>query len=149
MRWYTHVVFGLLLAVLVLPFVENMYVFVAVVLFSSLLPDIDQKDARIHRYLPFTRWVEYVFYHRGICHSLLIPALLFSILFSLGYIEIGMAVVLGYCSHLVMDSLTPRGVFYFYPLSGFHVKGFVKVGGLWEMVIFGVIVGALIVLIFY
>ena len=136
MRWYTHIVFALLIVILILPFVENAAVFTAVVLFASLLPDIDQKNARIHRYLPFTRWIQSIFDHRGIFHSLMVPVLLFSILYITGYVEIGMAVVLGYCSHLAIDSLTPHGVFYLYPLHGFHVKGFVKVGGLVEMGLF-------------
>ena len=143
MRWYTHIVFALLIVILILPFVENAAVFTAVVLFASLLPDIDQKNARIHRYLPFTRWIQSIFDHRGIFHSLMVPVLLFSILYITGYVEIGMAVVLGYCSHLAIDSLTPHGVFYLYPLHGFHVKGFVKVGGLVEMGLFVGMVGSL------
>ncbi len=148
MRWYTHIVFGLLAAAMFLTAVDVAHspLFIALVLFSSLLPDIDQKDARIHRYLPFTRWVQSVFDHRGIFHSLAIPALLFSILYLSGYVEIGVAVLLGYCSHLVIDSLTPHGVFPLYPLTAFHVKGFVKVGGVWEMVIFWLMMVGLIIL---
>jgi membrane-bound metal-dependent hydrolase YbcI (DUF457 family) len=57
-------------------------------------------------------------------------------------------VVLGYCSHLAIDSLTPHGVFYLYPLHGFHVKGFVKVGGLVEMGLFVGMVVSLALLFF-
>lgn len=141
-------VFGLLVGLLFLSWFENKILFMALVMFGSLLPDIDNKNARIHRYIPFTRWIQLVFEHRGVFHSLLIPSLSFLILSLFGYVEIGMAIVLGYSSHLVMDSLTPHGVFYFYPLHRFHVKGFVKVGGVVEKVIFiGMVGGLLLILI--
>ena len=147
MMWYTHLVFAFLLALLVQSFVEHAAIFTLIVLFASLLPDIDQKDARIHRYLPFTRWIQLIFRHRGIFHSLLIPSLLFLVASAFGYVEAGIAIALGYCSHLAMDSLTPHGVFYFYPLHQFHVKWFVKVGGAVEMAMFVGMMGSLAFLI--
>ena len=140
MMWYTHVVFGLLVALVFLTFVDvtSPFVFILLVLFASLLPDIDQKDARIHRYVPFTRWVQWVFEHRGFFHSLFPPALLYIIFLSFGLEWIGIALALGYISHLLLDSLTKMGVNFFYPAS-VRIHGPIKTGGIMEHVLFVII----------
>ncbi|MBI4153336.1 metal-dependent hydrolase [Candidatus Woesearchaeota archaeon] len=149
MMWYTHIVSGLLVAAIFLTFVDvsSSPVFIMLVLFASLLPDIDQKDAHIHRYLPFTRWIQSIFEHRGFFHSVFPALLLFVFPFSFGFWDAGAALLLGYCSHLIADGITPTGIYPFYPVKSVHLRGFVKVGGLLEMILFGVMVGLAAIII--
>ena len=138
--WYTHVVFGLLLSLVFLTSIDvtSPFVFILLVLFSSLLPDIDQKDARIHRYVPFTRWIQTVFEHRGIFHSLFPPVFIYIVFLFFKLEWIGFALALGYISHLLLDGLTKMGIDLFYPAS-MHIRGPIKTGGMMELVLFVII----------
>lgn len=96
--------------------------------FSALLPDLDNTEStieniRIFGYRPLKGpafIIDKIFKHRGFLHSLLALALLaFGLLGFLPQIplEIHLAILFGYASHLVTDSMTPDGVPWFYPIE--------------------------------
>ncbi len=132
MRGPTHALGGACAAGLFIVFhLPHQYPLVAlsaVSAFASLLPDLDntQSTAENIRVLGFRPLkivgyvVEKLFKHRGFLHSLTAVALIAFVL--LGFLpkialEIHLAILFGYLSHLVLDALTPEGIQWFYPLD--------------------------------
>ncbi|MXP50977.1 metal-dependent hydrolase [Pantoea sp. SoEX] len=91
------------------------------VLITCLIPDIDHPHSLIGQRL---RWISkpmfFTFGHRGFTHSLLalIVLSIFKIIF-LDNIKIPddvfQGMIIGYCSHILADVLTPAGVPLFWP----------------------------------
>ena len=87
---------------------------------SALLPDLDTQKSTIGKTVPVIPWLlENFFGHRGFFHSFLPLILLFLterffFPFSI-YSEI--AFFTGWTSHLLLDTLTPMGIMWLYPLS--------------------------------
>ncbi|MBI2548380.1 metal-dependent hydrolase [Candidatus Woesearchaeota archaeon] len=149
MRGYTHLVFGIVVALLFLVFVPSAYVdrygdsnenvsaflFLFLVALGALLPDIDHPGSLLGKRVKLVGWL---FSHRGIWHSLLLPAAILGLgwFFFPWFLYPSMALSLGIVSHLLLDGLTPRGVRLFYPFSDFQLRGFLKTGGALETVLF-------------
>ena len=91
---------------------------------GALLPDIDHRNSTISR-KPIMGAVGAILRlgvsHRGITHSLLALALV-GIVGTLAHEQVGVALALGYASHLALDMLTPSGVPLYAPLSWRMVK---------------------------
>ena len=141
MMWYTHVTFAVLLF-LVLKIPLNLpWLAVPVCLFAALLPDIDHRNSKIGRKMSITsRLVELVFNHRGVIHSLAAAVAFFVVImvasYSFGFsLTYGYAFLLGYASHLVLDSLNPRGVAWLAPFAKHRVRSHVRTNSLWELAI--------------
>ncbi len=94
---------------------------IAVTAAASTLPDIDLK-LKLKRF------------HRGITHSLFA-------LFVLGtltgtfYPDILLPVIIGYGSHLVLDSLTPKGVPWFWPIKKRFKMPIIRTGSIGDRLI--------------
>ena len=118
------------------------YLFLILLLLGSLLPDIDSPYSKLGRKIkPISGVIKFIFGHRGFFHSV-IPAILIYVVFRyiLDMRLIGVALLIGYILHLVIDGLTKEGVNYFYPFVKFRMSGFVKTGGMLEWLIFCVLV---------
>ena len=130
----THIVFGLLLYLLVVTYVQNSIVFLIGVLIGVVIVDIDSKTSTIGKSI-LLRPIQLFLRHRGLTHSLLFGFILtaifytFSVNFSIGFI-------IGFLSHVFLDCLTPRGVALLWPLSNFKFKFFIKSGGYLEDILF-------------
>lgn len=138
MMYHTHLAFGLLSALLALAFIHpaNKYVFIAIVVFVALLPDIDHDNSKINSKIPGLKVVSKVFGHRGLLHSIWIPIALWLIM-DIGFHSVyGSAVFIGYLSHLVSDGLTKMGINMIYPLSQLRIQGFIETGGVAEYLVF-------------
>lgn len=107
---------------------------------SSLLPDADCARSWIGRRAPVASWgAELLFGHRGFFHSLLgalaagwlVPALLGR----LGLAVSREAVLAGYLSHLALDTLTPGGVPWLWPLPRGVSLPLVRTGGALEKLV--------------
>ena len=119
----THITFaGFLYLLLLAP--VGMSVSLAnalLVVFASVLPDIDTPESTIGRCAPFiSRRVERTFGHRTLTHSaagmaalgvLALPLLAFNR-------ECYVCFLAGYASHPFLDTMTSTGVKLFYPFSG-------------------------------
>jgi inner membrane protein len=136
--YHTHLVFGLLFALLALTFIHpsNKYVFIAIVVLAALLPDADHKDSKINSKVPGLKILSRVFGHRGFLHSIWIPLALWLIIDFGFHSNYGSAVFIGYLSHLVSDGLTKAGINMIHPLKQLRIQGFIETGGVVEHLVF-------------
>ncbi len=146
----THMAIGLLVALLVAPLftTDQKTLFVGLVVFASLLPDIDHSGSKINRILPLTRYAARFFRHRGVFHSIFPPLAVLGAAYYYDYFLIGQALAVGYISHLLSDGFTKLGVNYLYPISQFRIMGFIEVGTIWEGIIFAGTVVAIATVVF-
>lgn len=128
MRVVTHLAFTFVCFLFYLDYIDvhNPVLFAAIALFMTLFVDIDEPESTIgKRFWLFAKVTNFIFGHRGLLHSLLVPILFFCIFIFFQQQEIAYAVVLGYISHLVMDMITPAGIFPLYPLK-WRIHGPIK-----------------------
>jgi inner membrane protein len=132
MMFITHMSLALFIGLLLtnkflLP--VNKYVFLAIIVFASLLPDIDSAYSLLGRK---TKVVSMAFRHRGVIHSLFVmiifSAILLIITHNLYYLS---AFVIGYFSHLMLDSITPKGIPLFWP-SKKRLRGSLRTTGFFD-----------------
>ncbi len=138
MMHYTHLAFGLFAALFSLEFFNIKYklLFILVSLFFSIFPDIDEPKSKIGRKNKFfSKVTGFLFGHRGFLHTVYIPIILSLIFYSFSK-EIGIGVIIGYFSHLLMDSLTKQGISPFYPLLNMKINGVFKTNSLFEKILF-------------
>jgi len=87
---------------------------------AAVIPDIDSGASLVGRvFPPLTRAIERKFGHRTLTHSLsvVLCLALLSLVPLLAGIDVFACVILGYASHLILDTCTPNGVRLFYPFS--------------------------------
>jgi membrane-bound metal-dependent hydrolase YbcI (DUF457 family) len=88
-----------------------------VALIGALLPDIDCKDSRVGRLVPFISVpIQALFGHRGALHSLLASGALLYVALFFGF-PWALSLTFGYVSHLIGDACTKSGVNFFWPLT--------------------------------
>ena len=127
---------------------SNPLLFFLIVYVSSLLPDIDIPNSKIGRKVgPISWFLNFMFGHRKIFHSLLFSFLFFMLLLILFENYIGSAFFLGYTTHLIVDGLTVRGIKPFYPISSFELNGPLRTGGLTDYFLFFLILAGIIMII--
>ncbi len=134
MRVVTHLAFTFFCFLFYLDYVEvhNPIVFAAIALFITLFVDIDMPESTIGRRVwLFSKLTNFIFGHRGLLHSFLVPVLFYCIFAFFGMKEVAIAVVFGYASHLVMDMITPAGICPFYPVK-WRIHGPIKCGSFLE-----------------
>jgi len=149
MMFITHAAFALLLGLLavnklVLP--VQPIVFVAIILLGSLLPDIDSGTSLIGKRFKLG---SFFFKHRGMVHSVVfMTGFSIAVFLITNNIYYFLAFAVGYLSHLLLDSMTPSGVAFFWP-SKIRTRGGIKTTGLWEFLIFFVLaaVDALLIMV--
>jgi len=135
----THLAFGFLTFLLVMPFIKtgNLFVFIGFVLIGALLPDIDQPNSKISNKIPFVpRLISFLSKHRGVFHSIffavLIPGLVWFFLSPI----YGTALFIGYLSHLIIDGFTKTGINFLHPIASLHLNGFIETGSHAELIVF-------------
>jgi len=140
---------GLLAGLLVLSFTSlSPLLFLPLVVFASLWPDVDHENSKINRLVPVTRVVPIFFSHRGFFHSVFPPLAIYGLIYYAGLPQIALALTVGYCSHLLSDCFTRLGCNLIHPLSTFRIQGPIFTDGLMEYILFGTVMvanGALIV----
>ena len=132
----THLLFGFLFGLFGIQFLHpyNQVLFMILVLFGSLLPDIDHPRSKLGRKVKFVSWL---FEHRGFTHSiyaLILVALISNSLTS--NLNNTYGLLIGFMSHLVADSLSKEGVMFFHPLSKAKIRGIITTGSAAEYVLF-------------
>ena len=129
----THLAVGLTVALYFLPYVTHKWIFLPLVLISSILPDIDSGYSKIGKHRIF-RPIQMVSKHRGILHTYTV-CIIVSIIFALFVPTLALPFFLGYSFHLILDSFTPEGIKPFWPFR-IRVAGNVKTGGSIDSTIF-------------
>ncbi len=150
MMAHTHMAFGLLFGLLSISFIHpaNKYLFIGIVIFSSLLPDLDHPQSKLGRKFFLSKVFNMLFGHRGFFHAIWIPIGVWLIL-SFGFgISYGAAVFVGYFAHLFSDGLTKAGVNLVHPLHQLRLQGFIETGGVVEhLTCFAVVIFSIILLV--
>lgn len=139
----THLAFGFLLGLLLMPFVPvgNKYVYFLIVLLAALSPDIDSSTSKVSKRLGVVGKVTRVFTkHRGIFHSLWIPLALSIALWYFVGSSYAVALFIGYGSHLLIDGFTKAGINFLHPFSTLRLQGFVDTGSFLETCFFVVFI---------
>lgn len=150
MLFYTHIAFALLIGIIFSEYlpIGNQILFLILIALFGLSLDIDDANSKIGKKLGvISKLLNFFFGHRDFFHSFLfiIPVYLILSIFTPNYVSL--AFLLGTCSHLVMDALTPAGVAPFYPWKK-RVASFIKSGSWIEKVLFGVIILVILYLVF-
>lgn len=148
MRFRTHVAFSLLVFIFLIKrfSFENKYLFLGVMLFFTALPDIDYYKSKIGRKAkPFSYIINFIFKHRGLFHSLIVPFIIFLVIYVFS-VELAFAALIGYLSHLLMDCFNPKGIMPLYPFSKKRIRGFIRIGSWLENLLFLV---SLVLVIYY
>jgi|SRR3989339_495266 len=135
----THLAIGVFLSLFFIPYINtNPWIFLVVVLITSILPDIDL----MHSYMGakwYFRPLQWFVKHRGIIHSFTICILL-SVLFAMYIPILALPFFLGYGFHLLSDSFTIEGTRPFWPfkwesLGGIRVGKAMETGIFWALVV--------------
>lgn len=141
MRYETHLVFGLLVGLISLSFIEvsNKFLYLLFVLLGSLLPDLDKRKSFMANKVKFSYLIEKILGHRRIFHSIFpIIVLYFLFVYYLRLKVMGYGIIIGYGSHLLIDSLNVKGVGFLNPVFDKRVRWKIKTGGIFEYFLFGV-----------
>lgn len=133
MQFWTHFSAGIFVALVLFSFVHNPFVFGLILVFSSLLPDIDSPTSKIGRN-GFSKTLTAFFKHRGVIHSVFFMLFVYFFL-RMFWSFAALPFLIGYSVHLFLDLFTPRGVRLFWPFK-FRIKGFVRSGGILEVFLF-------------
>ena len=147
MLFRTHLAFSFLIGLYLIDFlkIENQILFMIVLLFFSVFPDIDVSSSKVSKKLKPISYLTSLFGHRNLFHTVYFPFAIFLVLLVFNLKLLSLAALIGYLLHLFLDMITKGGIALFYPLSKKRIKGFIKVGSLIEN-IFLII---LIILIIY
>ncbi len=138
MLWYTHIAFGVLSSLVLMPSLSftNKIIFLMFVIFGSLLPDIDHPDSKINSYAPWLlKPITLFTKHRGVFHSLIAGIFFPGLIYYFISKTFGFALFLGYTSHLMIDGLTQQGINFLHPVSKLHLSGFIETGKLLEHIL--------------
>ena len=143
MKFKTHLAFGLFIGLLYLTYaeVQNKFLFILFVMLGSGLPDIDNASSKLgSKIWPLSKLIEIFLGHRGIFHSIwliiLIPGIVYLYLSKI----YGIALFIGYFSHVLMDGFTKKGVNFLNPFLELRLRGFLETGSFLEKMILVVIV---------
>lgn len=142
----THLAFAFLIILLFVKHVNDQWIFIAMVLVSTILPDLDTGFSSWGRHWIF-RPLQFFVKHRGIIHSLTTATLL-SILLAAFWPIVSLGFFVGYSAHIILDSFTREGVQPFWPLKT-KSYGFISSGGRIEDSLFVSLILADIILIIF
>lgn len=140
--YYTHLAFGFLVSLISISIfnINNKLLFILVAALFSIFPDIDERKSKIgKKYKLISGIINFLFGHRGFFHSIYIPLVLYSIFYYI-YAEAGIAILVGYFSHLLMDAITKQGIRPLYPIINRKINGFIKTNSLSEKILFLIII---------
>lgn len=142
----THVALASAVALALLPFVNYKLAFFPIVIFSTLLPDVDVAHSYLgHRW--YFRPIQWFVKHRGLIHSFTF-CFLISILLAFYFPIIALPFFVGYSLHLFGDSLTVEGIRPFWPTKK-EILGKIRTNGAVEKVIFFICLAANFLLIVF
>lgn len=129
----THIILVIFFILFFFQYIDSPLIFFIVSIFATIIPDIDNKFSKIGHY-KILRIFNFFMKHRGMIHSFTIMFFL-SFLIFLFFKNILIPFIFGYSLHLILDSLTIKGITPFYPFK-MQIKGKIKTGGIIESIIF-------------
>ncbi|QJC33930.1 metal-dependent hydrolase [Enterobacteriaceae endosymbiont of Donacia cinerea] len=118
-----HIIFTIASSILIQHFIfsnimyhDDWWRIIPVSIITCLLPDIDNPKSILGRRIKILSYlINKIFGHRGFTHSLLSVLILSFIIFSIHLklnciFDVKLGLIIGYCSHIIADILTPYGV---------------------------------------
>jgi inner membrane protein len=103
---------------------------------SALVPDLDDPDSIIGRTFPVISWItNKTIGHRGPLHSILGAGIFFVLILITLKFNFALLGLVGYLSHMIMDSLNPPGVPWLWPIKTHFRIPLIAVGGFMERLI--------------
>ncbi|MEK6823727.1 MAG: metal-dependent hydrolase [Nanoarchaeota archaeon] len=141
----THLAITLFFILLLLPFVSDKVIFIAISLIATYIPDIDSSNSKLGRKIIF-RPLQFFVKHRGFFHSFTFLFLIIFI-FVIFLPRISLGFFVGYASHLFADSLTISGITPFFPWKK-KISWKIRTGSWIENILFFVLLVVDILLIF-
>lgn len=148
MLFKTHLAFGLLVGLIILPYANpsSKFMFLFVVIAASIMPDIDQPNSKISNQIPILPKLLSIFVkHRGIFHSIFFAILLSGLFWYFINHSYGVAFIVGYMSHLLIDGFTKSGINFLHPFGKLHLSGFIETGTTAEWIIFLIILLGIVI----
>ena len=139
MMFKTHLVFSLFIGLILIKILDtkNQILFLIFLLFFSVFPDIDEKTSKVSKKIKILSYpINFIFRHRGFFHTIYFPLILFLLFFMINEKILGIAILMGYLSHLFLDSLTVSGIKIFKPVLKLRFYGFFKVGKFFDYFLF-------------
>ncbi|MCX6747055.1 MAG: metal-dependent hydrolase [Candidatus Pacearchaeota archaeon] len=133
MFFKTHLVIAFFFVLIFFQHIENPIIFLPVVFFATIIPDIDNRFSKIGHHKIF-RIFNFFIRHRGVIHSFTFLAII-SIFIFLFFKEILIPFTAAYSLHLILDGFTKKGIKPLYPLKK-EMKWKIKTGGIIETVLF-------------
>jgi membrane-bound metal-dependent hydrolase YbcI (DUF457 family) len=142
----THLAISILFILLLILVVNNLWVFIPVCLFVTILPDMDSRFSALGK-KPLVRIFNLFSKHRGFFHSYTFLFLI-TLVFALCLPVVAFGFFLGYGLHLFADSFTHYGIVPFWPWKKV-LNGSLKTGGKIEKSLFVAILVVLFMLILW
>lgn len=133
MMMKTHLAFGIFSGLILLPFINNKFIFLFMVIICSLLPDIDIAYSYLGKYKIF-RLLQWFVKHRGVIHSFTF-CLAISLLLAVFFPILSVGFFVGFMGHLFCDLITSDGLKLFWPFK-IEWSGRIRTGGKAEELIF-------------
>jgi len=133
----THLAIIVFFILLLIPSVENKFVFVSIALIATFIPDIDSRFSKLGSRKIF-RPLQFFVHHRGIFHSFIFLIVITGF-FVLFLPVVAFPLFLGYGIHLLVDSFSREGIKPFYPFKKTS-SGKLRTGGRTETSIFVVFI---------
>ncbi len=134
-KWNTHIVITIVLFTIIKRYIDvegNLIIVILLLVFGSLLPDIDHSKSKVGRYFP----IGYFMKHRAWYTHSIIGAFLLSLPFLLIDKFYYILVAFGCLSHVFADTLTPLGTKILFPISNKKYSlHLVKTGSMGESLI--------------
>ena len=147
MMLITHVSFALLLALGLIKYLKlpvNIYLFVVILVLAGILPDIDCPHTVLGKKFKF---LSKFFKHRGFFHSIILAVILAIIVFLITLNRYyAFAAIIGFLSHIILDSLTPGGTIPFWPQK-IRLKGKIKTGSVIDWILLIIFISLIVVVI--
>jgi len=137
--------FAVFMIMLFIQQVNNKLIFAGMVLFATVLPDLDSGFSSWGRHLIF-RPLQFFVKHRGAIHSFttaVIVSLVIAYFWPIG----SFGFFIGFSVHLICDSFTIEGIQPFWPLRS-KSTGFISTGGRIEETLFFALIFVDIILFF-
>lgn len=135
MLFKTHLAINFFFALFFSNYIQHKTIFIALVLFATAFPDIDNLNSYISKKArTLSKIVHFFFKHRDFFHSITFVVLLSFLLMFLSA-NIAFPFFIGYTFHILADSFTVEGIRIFWPLKT-RTKGKIRTNGLIEKIIF-------------
>ena len=162
MLYKTHILTGLTIGEvvnLVSPIdTQNLGLYFLIILFSSIIPDIDEPKSVISRMLPafISKFINEKFGHRGVTHNIAGITVMLSFAFYISFLAESylffIAFSIGYLSHILGDAVTYAGINNFFIVSNRKFKVFnhgLLVGSVTEAKLYMLLIWTQVIILYF